>query len=95
MTYYISKDGPVYEHLLKLKESLGPKANRRERVVIMIAACIEQGFDERQLILKALRVAGLSREHVIGVLDGQTGNVPGLHIWRRDEDGKYHLLDDA
>ncbi|WP_404366114.1 hypothetical protein AB5I39_10235 [Sphingomonas sp. MMS24-J45] len=93
MTYYISKDGSVYDHLLKLKESLGPKANRRERMVVMIGACIDQGFNERQLILKGLRVAGLSREHVIGVLDGYTGTVPGLHLWWRDEDRKYHLLD--
>ena len=93
MTYYISKDGPTYEHLLELKESLGPNVNRRDRVVVMIGACIEQGFNERQLILKGLRVAGLSREHVVGVLDGQTGTVPGLHLWRRDEDGKYHPLD--
>ena len=91
--YHPTPDSPVYDHLLELKESLGPRYNRRDRATIMIGACIETGFNTRYKIIKGLRVAGLSNNLVVGILDEQTGTVPGLHLWRCDDEGRYHLLD--
>jgi hypothetical protein len=83
----------IYRHLRGLKESLGPKANRRDRAVLMIGACILQGFDTRPLIIKGLRATGLSVDNVVGILDEQTGDVPGVHLWGCDESGIYRVLD--
>lgn len=85
----------IYRHLFKLKASFGPKANRRERAVVMIGACILEGFDTKPEIIKGLRAAGLSVNHVQTILDQQTGIVPGLHLWQRDEEERYHLLSNA
>lgn len=92
MTYHFSKDGAVYDQLRALKESFGPSANKRDRATVLIGACILNGFDTRYLILKRLRVTGLSRNHVIDILDDLTGTVPGLHLWRCDDEGRYHPL---
>ena len=86
-------DSKVYRHLRELKESFGPNCNRRDRAVVLIGACILKGFNTKHLIIKGTRVAGLSKNHVVGILDEQTGAVAGLHLWRCDSEGKYHLLD--
>lgn len=88
-------DSPVYDHLLDLKRSLGPDCNRHDRAILLIAACIENKFDTRHKILKGTRVAGLSASNVIARLDDNTGEVVGIHLWRCDADGRYHLLDAA
>lgn len=91
MTY--AESDKVYRHLWDLKRSFDPKANRRERAVAMIGACILNGFNTRLQILKGLRSRGLSVDHFLGLLDDHTGTVPGIHLWRLDDDGQYYLLD--
>lgn len=88
-------DTKVYDHLLKLKKSFGPDCDRRVRAVVLIGACIEHGFDTRYDILMGTRVAGLSKDHVLAILDEQTGTVPGIHLWECAEGGHYRLLDTA
>lgn len=83
----------VYRHLREVKDSLGPKANMHDRAIVLIAACISNGCDTRHQIIKRLRVTGLSVNYVIGTLDDQTGDIAGLHLWRCDDGGRYHLLD--
>jgi len=82
----------VYKHLRELKCSFGLKCDRRERAVVIIAACISNGFDTRSQIIKGISALGLSKDHVLGLLDEQTGTVPGLHLWSREPEGHYRLL---
>jgi hypothetical protein len=84
-------DSAVYDHLLKLKASLGPKYDRRDRAILLIIACIEKGFDTRHKILEGTRVAGLSRDNVEARLAENTGEIAGMHLWRLDADGRYFL----
>ena len=88
-------DSPVYRHLREVKESFGPHCDRRVRAVVLIGACIEQGFDTRHKIIKGTRVVGLSKSHVLGLLDENTGDVPGVHLWQLGSDGRYRLLEPA
>lgn len=83
----------VYRHLQDVKESFGPNPPRHDRAVVLIAACISNGFDTRHQIIKGVRVNGLSVNYALGILDDQTGEIPGIHLWRCDDAGQYHLLD--
>lgn len=83
----------VYSELRRLKESLGPKPSRRDRAELLIGACILHRFATRHQIVKALGSIGLSKAHVVRVLDERTGPIPGEHLWVRDEAGRYQLLD--
>ena len=84
---------PVFSALFKLKDDLGPKPNRRDRVQVMICASILYGFDERHRIIKSLGYHGLSANHINRVLDERTGTVPGAHLWQRHDYNRYRLLD--
>lgn len=83
----------VYRELDRLKESFGLNPPRRYRAEIMIGACILHKFNTQRLIVKALGSRGLSRNFVIRLLHERTGELPGEHLWRYDDDGRYHLLD--
>lgn len=85
----------VYGNLAKFKESLGPSPNRRYRAQMMIGVCIAEGFNTHYRITQAMRVMGLGKDHVLRTLSERTGDDPEVHLWRRDEDGLYHLLDAA
>lgn len=83
----------VCRHLQDVKDSPRPEANRLDRTVVLIGTCFANDFDERGKIIKGLRVLGLDTKYVVGILDEQTGTVPGIHLWRRDEVGRYHPLE--
>jgi hypothetical protein len=84
----------VYSHLWDLKRDRSD-LSRADRAVLLIGACILHGFDTKNQILKGLRFAGVKGDYVIDLLDEQTGNVTGLHLWRCDEAGHYHVLEAA
>lgn len=83
----------VYRHLSDLKEEIGTSLSRRDRALVMIQACIANGFDTRNQILKGLRSRGLAPTLFLKLLDEHTGDVPAVHLWRCDEAGCYHLHD--
>lgn len=89
----IAYGNPVYSALSELKDKLGPKPNRRDRVQVMICASILYGFDERHTIISLLCSCGLSADHVKRVLDERTGSVPGAHLWQQPDGGQYRLLE--
>lgn len=95
MTMTYAEMNKVYRHVQDVKEELGPNVKRHDRVVILIGVCIESGFDTRDKIIKALGVAGLSKAFVASILADQTGDLPGMHLWRCGADGRYHLLAEA
>lgn len=84
-----------YKEISRLKDEIGTSLSRRDRAEVLIGACILNRFDTRHLIIKWLRVAGLSPNLVEKALDERTGPFPGEHLWRCDDTGRYHLLDDA
>ncbi len=78
----------VYHHLGEVKATFGPNPHRPTRAIVLIGACISNNFNTRHLIIKGCRVTGLSVNHVTKLLDEHTGD-----LWRRDDEGVYHLLD--
>lgn len=82
----------VYRELYALKSQIGSTLTRRERVEVMIGACILRRFDTQGQIVKVLGSMGFSMDHVIKVLHERTGPVPSFHLWQQDEGERYRLL---
>lgn len=82
----------IYRQLRNLKRNVTSKLSRRDRAEVLIGACISEGFNSRHRIIKTLRAIGLSVNLLVKALDEGTGNDPELHLWKCDEDGRYHLL---
>jgi len=81
--------GEAIEHLRSLDAEIAPVANRHERVIALIHACISIGLDHGSLIAAALAELGFNSRHVWLLLDKMTGPVPERHHWCLVEDGRY------
>lgn len=84
---------PVYSALYTLKSELAAPTKRRDRVEVMICAAILYGFDSHRMIVKGLGSRGLSVDHIIKVLTERNGSDPATHLWQRDQDLQYRLLE--
>lgn len=77
------------EGLRALDQACGPDISKPDRVIVLIHACIEGGFDTKERILEALQRMGCNMTHARIILSKARGSNPGLHRWQRDEAGTY------
>ena len=84
----------VFRTLRKIDATAKPYTNQHDRVVVLIKACITAGIDEGKRIVGALKRLEYDGQFVGILLNKRAGNDPARHDWRRDDDGRYHLLDD-
>lgn len=59
--------------------------------MMLITACIEQGFDIGPRITGIARTLGFNPHHTDIILNRGTGNSPGSHRWYKDQQGRYRL----
>ena len=69
--------------------------NKHDIAMALITACILEGWDTGPQIIGTLSKLDLNPGHVAIILKEATGTNPELHLWRRDVEGRYSLLDEA
>jgi hypothetical protein len=77
------------EDLKALAVAGGP--NKHDAVMLVIIACIGDGWNTRSAILRTLAAVGYKKGHAAILLDQGTGPNPRRHHWLLDEEGRYHL----
>ena len=82
----------LQRELRQLDGMLGGSANKHDRGVTLIAACIENGVDLTNEIIGAIRPLGYSSFHIGKLIHDRTGNDPDRHWWSRDASGHHTLL---
>ena len=79
----------LLEGLRALDQACGPDISKHDRVIVLIQACIEGGFDTKERILGALQRMDCHKTHAQIILSKSTGSNPSRHRWQRDEAGIY------
>lgn len=75
----------IFRRLRELMEAC--KANKNDRMIVLIAACIDEGFDKWPRIEGAVKCLGFDDHHARIVLNKSIGIQ-----WTRDESGIYRNL---
>lgn len=80
----------IYAQLRKVREDCRTMGmNRHGSAIVLIAECIDKGFNTGRRITSALSALGYDKRQVGILLSENTGDDPQLHGWRRDDDGFY------
>ena len=66
--------------------------NMHDRVIALIAACIDSGTTTVPHIIGTLKRLGFNNRHVALLLNQNAGFNAGAHWWALDEKGIYSLL---
>lgn len=77
------------EGLRALDRACGPAISKPDRVIVLIHACIEGGFDTKERILQVLQRMDCNMTHARIILSKSTGGNPSRHRWERDESDTY------
>jgi len=77
----------TFEGLRQLLGACGPDTNRHDRLTVLIAACIDAGFDTESGIIVAARAHGFKAGHAAILLREGIG----IH-WRSDGGGRYRNI---
>lgn len=83
----------IFRRLRALEEDCGPDAKQYDRVIVLIAACIEEGLTEGKRIVGAIARLNFDKQFVGMQLVKNAGNDPTRHHWRKLGDGTYALFD--
>lgn len=75
----------IFRRLRELMQAC--KANKNDRMIVLIAACIDEGFDKWPRIEGAVKCLGFDEKHARIVLNKSIGVQ-----WTRDESGIYRNL---
>ena len=67
-------------------------SNKHDRVMMVLHACIDRGIDKMGSLLSVLSSLGYNRGHVARMLKDRTGNIPGVHFWACDAEGRYRNI---
>ncbi len=62
--------------------------NKNEKMILVIKACIDQGFNQSKRLAGVASTLGFERQHAMIILKSGVGT-----YWHRDEQGHYHHLD--
>lgn len=89
----MTKDNTMswFENLRQLLSECGP--NRNHKAIVAITACISERIDTAKAIFEVAARLGLNTRHVAIILRAERGTNPARHRWRREESGRYRLLD--
>lgn len=83
----------VFRRLRALAADCG--TNKHEIAIALITACILEGWDTGPQIIGALKKLDFDHRHVAILLKQFAGTNLDRHLWRRDEEGQYSLLEAA
>lgn len=75
----------IFRRLRELMQAC--KANKNDRMIVLIAACIDEGFDRYPRIMGAVKCLGFDDHHARIILNKSIG----VH-WTRDESRIYRNL---
>ena len=82
----------IYGELIELDRALkAVKANRHDRVSVLIEACILNGIDSGPFIVHTLNSLGFDKRHVGIMLDQNSGKTSAAGRWFRNAEGRYEL----
>ncbi len=90
-----AESNAIFRRLRELKGQVRRGSNQHESCIVMIAACICEGFDTRRRIVGAMTRLGFKQAHVILMLKEGQGRNPAQHRWRLGDDERYALHDEA
>lgn len=76
----------------EMVDACGHETNANERLVNVIAACIEAGFTTAGGIIATATTFGFNRKHVGSVLTHSTMGKSQTPRWRRDAEKQYSLI---
>lgn len=80
----------VYAQLRKVREDCRTMGmNKHSSAIVLIAECINNGFNTGKRITSALSALGYDKRQVGILLSENTGDDPQVHGWQRDDDGVY------
>ncbi len=66
-------------------------AGKDGRIILLITACIEHGFDIGPRITGIARALGFNSRHTDIVLNRGTRDSPDPQRWYKDQQGRYRL----
>jgi len=81
----------AFRRLRNLKAEYEAVLRGDELIVIMIAACIEEGMSEGKQITGAMAKLGFKKRYAGLILHKERGNDPKRHCWSRDVTGIYKV----
>lgn len=67
--------------------------NQHELAILLIGACIMEGFNTGKRIIGALEKLGFNKQHVGMMLRNGSGEDPERYYWRRTPLGTYEMLE--
>lgn len=79
----------LFSRLRNLIDQSG--ANKHDRAIVAISACIMEGIDTGPRIIDTLEQLGFKGSHVGITLNRETGINPERSRWSRDAEGRYSL----
>ncbi|MCB2051765.1 MAG: hypothetical protein KDE63_10085 [Novosphingobium sp.] len=82
----------LLDELRALNEACASTANKHERAIFLIRACIEHGIVKENQIIGTVANVGFKHGHVASVLKAETGINSENGWWRREPDGTYSNL---
>lgn len=82
----------IFDGLNRLIEHCGPKPNKHDLVLALIAACVGDGVNTAKQIIGVLHRLGFNNKHVAMMLKEGTGMNPESARWRLNGDKTYSLL---
>lgn len=85
----------VFKRLRDLKKALRPHVDSNLLAIEMIKAIIGEGWDTGPRIVGTMARLGFNKKHAGATLGNNQGSIPERHYWRRQEDGRYVVHEDA
>ena len=82
----------LYEQIDELIGLCGPTANRHDKALAAITACIANGVDTKDEIIRVLTKRGFDGGHIANVLHERKGPFRNSEHWSIGADGRYHLV---
>lgn len=65
--------------------------NKNDQVITLITARLDAGPRVGTSLVRNIAALGYNPKHVGAVLSHNCGTNPRRHLWRREDDGTYHL----
>ncbi len=83
--------GETFGRLRALLGEIAASCSKNDQVIVLIAACIEEGFNRGPRITGALEMLGFNKRHVGMTLIDRAQPGDG-QWWSKGEDGVYRLI---
>lgn len=81
----------LFRRIDELIALCGASANRHDRALAAITACIADGIDTKQDLIRVLAKYGFDGGHIANVLNDRKGPFRNSEHWSIDANGRYRL----